>query len=169
MRVIRYAEAPIQPWKNGRGITRELAVWPAPLSATVAGAYDVRLSVAEVTRDGPFSTFPRYRRWSFLAGPAPIVLDHALSSSLTVPGDHLELPGDRVLSAHLPAGPTHLVNVLARTELAVVVGHGPCAHPVDARCALIDTPGLPRWSAAVFDTPTRTDTTGCVWLVLDRA
>ncbi len=45
------------PWRNGGGVTRELLTWPAPHDWTV------RLSVADVVRDGPFSRFPGVRRW----------------------------------------------------------------------------------------------------------
>ena len=44
-----------QPWKNGAGLTREIAV--ARNAATECG-FDWRLSVAEVARDAPFSAFP---------------------------------------------------------------------------------------------------------------
>ncbi len=43
-----------RPWKNGAGVTRELAVAPAGASL---GDFDWRISVAEVARDAPFSTF----------------------------------------------------------------------------------------------------------------
>jgi len=39
------------PWKNGGGTTRELLAWPDPQDWTL------RLSVAQVEADGPFSRF----------------------------------------------------------------------------------------------------------------
>ncbi len=48
---------PPQPWKNGGGVTRELLAWPEPAS------WRVRISVAEVTADGPFSRFEGVQRW----------------------------------------------------------------------------------------------------------
>lgn len=44
------------PWKNGRGITREI------YRAEHLGAPTWRLSLAEVTSDGPFSRFPGFER-----------------------------------------------------------------------------------------------------------
>ncbi|MFI6545779.1 HutD family protein [Streptomyces prunicolor] len=43
------------PWKNGGGVTREIAAWPEG-----AGMDDFawRVSLAEVAADGPFSAFP---------------------------------------------------------------------------------------------------------------
>ena len=111
-----------QPWKNGGGTTHE--IWRAP----DADAYDVRVSLAEVTGSGPFSVFPGYRRWTFLVGPAPITLVGELPIELVAIGDHVELPGDAALTATLRGGPTQLLNVLARVP--IVVGHGPTAHPV---------------------------------------
>jgi uncharacterized protein len=45
-----------QPWKNGGGITTELAVFPA------SGRPLWRVSVAEVAASGPFSDFSGYER-----------------------------------------------------------------------------------------------------------
>ena len=46
------------PWKNGGGTTRDLLVWP-PDSAH----WQVRISVAAIERDGPFSDFGGIDRW----------------------------------------------------------------------------------------------------------
>lgn len=160
MSVIPFSATREQPWKNGGGTTREITRWPD------RDDYDVRVSLAEVTRSGPFSQFPGYRRWTFLAGPAPIELvSDQVRTKLVALGDHLEQPGEVPLAATLPAGPTVLLNVLGRT--AIVVGHGPTAHPVRLAFALVDTAQLPRWSTVVLDVPGVFDTTACVW-VADR-
>lgn len=49
------------PWKNGRGVTREIAVFP-PYSALVDQSFLWRISLADVTRDCEFSSFPGYDR-----------------------------------------------------------------------------------------------------------
>jgi uncharacterized protein len=46
-----------QPWRNGGGVTRELLAWPS------AADWQLRLSVADIERDGPFSGFPGVQRW----------------------------------------------------------------------------------------------------------
>ena len=46
---------PPQPWRNGGGVTRELLAWPH------AADWQLRVSVADVERDGPFSRLPRRR------------------------------------------------------------------------------------------------------------
>ena len=58
MRVIRSADCALVPWANGGGVTRDLAVgMPAAGVAVRAGgpAFDWRLSLADIDRDGPFS------------------------------------------------------------------------------------------------------------------
>lgn len=139
-----------QPWKNGRGITRE--IWRTPEGA---GDYDLRVSIAEVTSSGPFSIFPGYRRWTFLVGPAPITLD---AVELNAHGDHVELPGEHAIDAQLRAGPTTLLNVLARDGRSVVCGFGPVAHPV---AFTFDVTGQ---RAQRFDPARHRDTAGHIWL-----
>ncbi|MDK2123190.1 HutD/Ves family protein [Parachitinimonas caeni] len=46
-----------QPWRNGGGITRELLAWPQSPDWTL------RISVADVEADGPFSRFEGIQRW----------------------------------------------------------------------------------------------------------
>ena len=56
-RLIALADTPPQPWRNGGGVTRELLAWPD------GGDWRVRISVAEIEADGPFSAFPGVERW----------------------------------------------------------------------------------------------------------
>jgi uncharacterized protein len=63
MEIIRYAELKAQPWRNGGGVTREVAsgrVPPAEAPANPAhdAAWDWRVSIAEVSKAGAFSAFP---------------------------------------------------------------------------------------------------------------
>ena len=48
---VRFDDLPPQPWRNGGGVTRALLTWPH------ADDWAVRVSVADITRDGPFSAF----------------------------------------------------------------------------------------------------------------
>jgi environmental stress-induced protein Ves len=52
--VVRFAELAPVPWRNGGGITREVVSAGGP----GAQGFDWRISIAEVTEPGPFSTFP---------------------------------------------------------------------------------------------------------------
>ena len=149
-----------QPWKNGGGVTHEIVRWPE------GDAYDIRVSLAEDRAPGPFSRFPGYRRWSFLAAGAPIALDVAgVVHELMALGDHIEVNGDVAIDCALPAGPTRLLNVLVRHGMAVRVGHGPCPWPIRFAFALAAMPWLPEGHAAVFDPPERAELERhAVWL-----
>ena len=68
MEIIRYAELKAHPWRNGGGVTREVARHPrTPFPPTVPqtapegtgqdGAWDWRVSIAEVSKAGPFSAY----------------------------------------------------------------------------------------------------------------
>lgn len=149
-----------QPWKNGGGVTREIVRWPD------AEDFEVRVSLAEVAAAGPFSQFPGVRRWSFLAGDAPIELEvggvvHALIAS----GDHVELGGATAITCALPAGPTRLLNLLVREGAAVQIGRGPCPLAIRFVFALAPMAWLPAGHAAVFEPPAVAALThGAVWL-----
>ena len=54
LRIIRSADYPARPWKNGGGTTRDIIVSPPGASLD---DFDWRLSLAQVDRDGPFSRF----------------------------------------------------------------------------------------------------------------
>lgn len=48
---------PPTPWRNGGGQTRELLAWPQ------ADDWALRVSVADIDQDGPFSAFAGVQRW----------------------------------------------------------------------------------------------------------
>jgi environmental stress-induced protein Ves len=103
-----------QPWKNGAGLTREVAVGPKGASA---GDFDWRISLAEVERDAPFSAFPGIDRCIVLLRGAGMrlrsdrgELDHRLDQPL-VP---FHFSGDTPLSATLIDGASSDFNVMTR-------------------------------------------------------
>ena len=167
-RILVPAEFRSQPWKNGGGVTCEILRWPDP--GTNRGGYDdgyeVRISIADDRTPGPFSRFPGYRRWSFLVGAAPIVLDAAGTvHELVTLGDHIEVDGDVAISCALPAGPTRLLNILVRDGVGATVGRGPCTLPIRFAFALAALPWLAAGHAAVFDPPEIASLTrDAVWL-----
>ena len=144
---IRPEDWQAQPWKNGGGVTHEIVRWPGG-----DGPYDIRVSLAQVTRSGPFSRFPGYRRWTFLAGARSIELwtEHD-THVLGLLGDHVELDGDVAIDA-VVAQPTELVNVVSRWP-HLRVGYGQVRHPVRFAMALAPTYQLAARHALVFDPP----------------
>ncbi|HEX2687859.1 MAG TPA: HutD family protein [Kofleriaceae bacterium] len=163
-RILTPAEFRAQPWKNGGGVTHEIVRWPDTTGAR--DVYDIRISIADDRTPGPFSRFPGYRRWSFLAGRAPIVLDVAGNvHELVALGDHLEVGGAVAITCALPAGPTRLLNILVRDGIDASVGSGPCPQPIRFAFALAAMPHLPAGHAAVFDPPEiATLAQAAVWL-----
>lgn len=67
--VVRLADIPATPWRNGGGVTRELATWPD------AGDWSWRMSVADVDKSGPFSKFDGIERWFAVLEGAGVQLD----------------------------------------------------------------------------------------------
>jgi acyl-CoA thioesterase FadM len=65
----RWADAPVTPWRNGGGQTREL--WR---SGDGPAGFGARVSVADVASDGPFSRFPGVDRVITLLDGAGMVL-----------------------------------------------------------------------------------------------
>jgi hypothetical protein len=105
---------PAQPWKNGGGLTREIAVMPP--GAGLAG-FTWRVSIAEIAQDGPFSAFPGIDRQILLLSGAGVRLqaktermDHLLNEPL-VP---FAFAGEAAITASLLDGPSQDLNVMTR-------------------------------------------------------
>ena len=57
MQIIRFAGLRAEPWRNGGGVTREIA-----RQGAAGGGWDWRVSIADVTKAGDFSEFPGMER-----------------------------------------------------------------------------------------------------------
>jgi hypothetical protein len=106
-RVVRVEDVPPQRWRNGGGFTRELLAWPA------ASDWRVRVSVADVASDGPFSAFPGVERWFVVlegAGVELSVRGHAHRVRL---GDvPLRFDGGAATACRLLDGSTRDLNLM---------------------------------------------------------
>lgn len=104
------------PWKNGRGTTRELALWPD--GATFEREdWDWRVSAASVQADGPFSSFPGCERILVVTRGAGLRLAHEGADARAArlrPLEPYRFSGDGRTSAELVAGPVEDFNVIAR-------------------------------------------------------
>lgn len=126
MDIIRYAGLKAEPWRNGGGVTREIARGTAGPGGTggsgtgtgssaSADGWDWRISIAEVGKAGDFSAFPGMER-------VLTVIDGDLFL-LTVDGvDHplekyrpFRFPGDSAAAGSLPTGDIRDLNVITRT------------------------------------------------------
>jgi uncharacterized protein len=101
-----------QPWKNGAGLTREIAI------GGDVRAFDWRLSIAEVEHDAPFSAFPGIDRCIVLLRGAGMRLrsrDGRIDHTLTEPLVPFHFAGDVALDATLAgAGNSSDFNVMTR-------------------------------------------------------
>lgn len=109
------ADAPPQPWKNGGGTTRELLAWPS------ATDWRVRLSVAEVQADGPFSRFEGVRRFfAVLSGAGVRLAVDGQVHALTPASDPLAFDGGAGTQCALLGGATQDFNLMVRGRDAVL-------------------------------------------------
>jgi len=100
-----------QPWKNGGGVTREVAAFPPGAGMD---AFDWRVSIADVASDGPFSLFPEIDRTLTILTGDGIALDLDGLTSRLLPGRPFAFPGDKPASATLLGGPVTDLNVMSR-------------------------------------------------------
>ncbi len=127
MRVIRAADLVAVPWKNGGGVTREVAVQPPGAGFD---SFDWRLSMADIAQDGPFSLLPGVDRVLILMQGAGLVLD-GVSPAAMAPGDRADFPGEAAVTGRLTAGPVRDLNLmLRRGRMAAEVTQNPPDGPL---------------------------------------
>lgn len=103
------AATPPQPWRNGGGTTHELLAWPPG-----APAWRVRVSVARIDADGPFSRFDGIQRWfTVLDGAGVVLLRPGGPMPLTLTSEPLGFDGGEAPGCQLIAGPTRDLNLMA--------------------------------------------------------
>lgn len=123
------AEAALpMPWRNGGGQTRELLAWPA------GAGWQLRISRADVTQDGPFSAFPGVERWFTVLEGAGVRLHFPAGPRMLRPGDApCRFDGGLAPDCSLVDGPTQDLNLMARGGAATMQAWRPgeafrCTH-----------------------------------------
>ena len=107
-KTVALEHVPATPWRNGGGSTRELLAWPG------AADWQLRISVAEVERDGPFSSFPGIERWFAVLEGAGVELALAgVQHRLTPDSAPLRFDGAAPAYCTLLAGATRDLNLMA--------------------------------------------------------
>lgn len=107
--VVSLADVQPQAWKNGGGTTRELLAWPS------AAHWQVRLSVAEVAADGPFSRFDGVRRcFAVLSGTGVRLVIDGQAHALTPASEPLAFDGAVDTQCTLLGGVTQDFNLMVR-------------------------------------------------------
>lgn len=117
MKLISYESLTATPWKNGGGVTRELACYPA--GATMDD-FIWRVSLADVAQSGPFSSFPGIDRIITLLDGDGMQLQfadgrqHDLVQVLTP----FAFRGEDKLHAELAGTPSRDFNLMLRRDAA---------------------------------------------------
>lgn len=118
MRAVRHltpADARTLPWKNGRGTTAELAIWPDGASFE-QGDFEWRVSKARIAEDGPFSRFEEHDRVLVVLDGAGVDISHpgVAARARVRPLEPYRFRGDWPTEARLVGGPVSDFNVLFR-------------------------------------------------------
>lgn len=133
MRIIPSSSQTPTPWKNGGGVTREIA------RGGEEAAFGWRISIADVERDGAFSLFPGHRRWlAVIAGDGMRLEPEsgaAIDVRLLAP---VHFSGDVELFGRLNGGPCRDFNLIydpARftASMSVVKGGAAISGPMGGR------------------------------------
>ena len=111
-RLIQYASLRPTPWKNGGGVTTELAMSPPGAGL---GDFDWRVSLASIAEDGPFSQFPGVDRTLVMVAGDGVLLEVGDKRVVLSPSEPLvEFAGEDPVHATVGGQTTLDFNVLTR-------------------------------------------------------
>lgn len=121
------------PWKNGKGVTIEIAIHPADASVE---NFDWRLSTATVDSDGPFSVFEGIERsLSVLTGDGLVLsVEGREDAALTIDSAPLTFPADSPTHARLTGSAITDLNAMTRRARAT---HRLSHHAVSGSAELV--------------------------------
>lgn len=142
--LLHAADARRSRWKNGRGESLELALWPEN-ARFERGDFDWRISRSRVEEAGPFSSYPGFERLLLVTSGEGLVLEHGSAAPRTRvrPFEPVRFDGDWPTAATLVGGPIEDVNVFARrgvvrAELLVLaLGARPAREALGAGAAFV--------------------------------
>lgn len=159
MRILAPSDFQRQPWKNGGGITYEIA--------REDGAQGLlwRLSIAEVASNGPFSPFPGLSRILTVLSGAGLHLRTTQGSLEALPLQPIAFSGDLAIDSELIGDPVHDFNLIYNAKhisgtVSLVTGDLPACPKLPAtRYALLaigqditlDGQTIPAGGIALFD------------------
>lgn len=137
--LIDTAALPAVPWKNGGGVTREVAQAAGP------NGFVWRLSLADVDTEGAFSAFPGMSRILTVIEGRGLEL-HSPDEAFVVPfGEPFHFSGETQISSVLPNGRIRDFNVIFDSALIaadVSVLRGPVQRPLNPDGAVIAVLGV---------------------------
>lgn len=107
--IVHLEDVAPQLWRNGGGQTRELLAWPE------SGDWSLRISLADIETDGPFSAFPGITRWFTVVQGRGVVLRFGSRTVTLGPGaDPVQFDGAAAPGCTLIDGPTRDLNLMLR-------------------------------------------------------
>ncbi|USQ82035.1 HutD family protein [Ornithinimicrobium faecis] len=109
--VIRWGDLEPTPWKNGGGLTREIASSP---EGSNTSDFDWRVSIADVEAAGPFSSFPGVDRVITLLEGGSMILDSESGRTVLTVREPHSFPGEASVTCELPDGSTRDLNLMTR-------------------------------------------------------
>jgi hypothetical protein len=142
LQVVELDQVTPQPWRNGGGVTRELLAWPPGCGTD----WLLRVSVARIESDGPFSAFPGMRRCFAVLEGAGVVLGFADGErKLTPESPPLAFDGAAAPRCRLLDGATQDLNLMGRAS----------AGRIEMRVASVaeESPAASRWSGLYAHSP----------------
>lgn len=113
MKILRRGDYKVMPWKNGGGITTEIAVDP-PDGGFGGAGFLWRVSIADVAQDGPFSKFAGYDRHIMLLEGNGMRLETEEGGVLELarPFRPVAFSGDWTVTGKLVQGPVRDFNLM---------------------------------------------------------
>lgn len=131
-RRIRLADIAATPWKNGGGVTREIATGARPDGGA---GWGWRVSLADVAANGPFSNFPETDRViAVIDGRGMDLLRQDGTILALEPFQPVRFRGEEPFDGRLRHGPVRDLNVMARRGLFAAemeIREGPCSATVE--------------------------------------
>lgn len=111
------ADLHAQPWKNGGGVTRQLAIYP---EHATQDNFIWRVSAADLTHPGPFSIWPDIDRILILTGGESMLLTRTETGQQQrlARGERIYFAGETPFEAALPDGPARDFNLMLRRKQA---------------------------------------------------
>jgi uncharacterized protein len=109
--LVRTDQVAPSPWRNGGGVTRELAAWPS------ADDWSWRISVAQVATGGPFSRFDGVRRWFAVLDGNGVRLKLGGGENILTPASApFCFDGAQAVDCQLLDGATRDLNLMVRSD-----------------------------------------------------
>ena len=116
MQIIRFADLKAEPWRNGGGVTRQLASRPSAAGGEDGqdGSWDWRVSIADVTRAGDFSPYPGMERLLTVIEGDLLLLTVGGTEHPVEKYRPFRFDGGVATAGALPTGDIRNLNVIAR-------------------------------------------------------